>query len=181
VAPAMLKVLVAGLVGTLLGVAVMIIVILATGTTTSNSSTIGEELPNVTSPGGSSVTPTTTPGAGGATGGATGGSTGGQTGGAGAGDAAKGKQLFTSSGCGNCHPLAPAGTSGKVGPDLDNISADVQAAGKPLDDFIVESIEDPNAYVAKGFSPSMPPRGGADLSDQDVADLAAFISQSQGS
>src|SRR4029079_18012305 len=36
----------------------------------------------------------------------------------GTGDRAKGKELFTQK-CGSCHTLADAGTSGKIGPNLD--------------------------------------------------------------
>ena len=38
------------------------------------------------------------------------------------GDAAAGKALFTTS-CGGCHTLADAGTSGNVGPNLDDDEA----------------------------------------------------------
>jgi len=42
----------------------------------------------------------------------------------GAGDPAHGKQVFTQT-CGSCHTLAAAGTSGTIGPNLDNaFSAD---------------------------------------------------------
>jgi mono/diheme cytochrome c family protein len=36
-----------------------------------------------------------------------------------AGGAAEGKQVFESAGCGSCHTLADAGTSGTIGPNLD--------------------------------------------------------------
>jgi mono/diheme cytochrome c family protein len=45
---------------------------------------------------------------------------------AGGGDeaaSAAGKQVFTSN-CGGCHTLADAGTSGQVGPDLDELKPD---------------------------------------------------------
>jgi cytochrome c6 len=67
-----------------------------------------------------------------ATGGATGGGgtaeggskAGGGTGGGGAATAnAEGKQIFTQS-CGTCHTLSDAGTSGNVGPVLDQIKPD---------------------------------------------------------
>ena len=69
-----------------------------------------------------------------------------------------GKAVFTNNGCISCHTLKAAGAVGKVGPDLDKLPTYAQAAGKPLEDFIRESIMDPNAYVQPGFPKGvMPP------------------------
>jgi cytochrome c553 len=48
---------------------------------------------------------------------------GGGGGGGGAGASAEGKQIFTQS-CGTCHTLSDAGTSGSIGPNLDNLKPD---------------------------------------------------------
>src|SRR5690348_2257528 len=37
-----------------------------------------------------------------------------------AGDAAKGKTVFASAGCGACHAFKPAGATATIGPDLDS-------------------------------------------------------------
>ena len=77
--------------------------------------------------------------------------------------------------CSSCHTYAPAGANGKVGPDLDNLAADAKTAGKPLDDYVHESISDPNAYVVPGFpSGVMPP---FQLSPAQLDDLTAFLTQ----
>jgi cytochrome c oxidase subunit II len=69
-----------------------------------------------------------------------------------------GKAVFANNGCGSCHTYAPAGTSAKVGPDLDKLPAYAKQAGKPLEAFVKESIVDPNAYVQPGFPKGvMPP------------------------
>ena len=49
--------------------------------------------------------------------------TGGDGGGGGASASAEGKQIFTQS-CGTCHTLADAGTSGTIGPNLDELKPD---------------------------------------------------------
>jgi cytochrome c oxidase subunit 2 len=172
----MIKVLVAGLVGTVLGVVVMIIVIVLAGTTTSGATSVGlGSLPLSTAAlsGGASTptsTPTSTPPP----------SSGGSSTGA-AGNAANGKTIFTgSAGCGGCHALAAAGTSGGVGPALDDLSGDAQKAGEPLDAFIKSSIVDPGAFVASGYPDGvMPTSFGSTLSSTDIDDLVAFISASQ--
>jgi mono/diheme cytochrome c family protein len=92
------------------------------------------------------------------------------------GDAAAGKKLFASNGCGGCHTFKPAGASGQVGPDLGKLAADAQKAKHgSVEQYATESIKDPGAYVAPGFSNGMP--SFSQLSDQDVANLVAFLTQ----
>jgi cytochrome c551/c552 len=174
----MIKVLAAGLIGTIVGVVAMIIVIVLAGTTTGGSSSVGlGPLPlSTASPStGASSTPASTPPPS-----SGGGSTGGSTSGA-SGNPDNGKTIFTgSAGCGGCHTLAAAGTTATVGPDLDSLSGNAQKAGQPLDAFIKTSIEDPGAFVAPGYPDGvMPTNFGSTLSATDINDLVAFISASQ--
>jgi len=81
-------------------------------------------------------------------------------GGGGGGGGATGEAIFTSNGCVACHTFTPIPAAvGKIGPDLDNLKEAAAQAGKPLEDFIRESIVNPNAYLAPGFNPpsAMPP------------------------
>jgi mono/diheme cytochrome c family protein len=167
----MIKVLTAGLIGTAVGIAVMVIVIVSQGTTTSDSSAIGLTLSV------STATPSS------AASSAPSGSTS-TTGGGGGGDATAGKAVFTgAAGCAGCHTFTAAGSSGMIGPNLDNVSADDAASGgAPLDDFIKESIVDPDKYIAKGYTAGiMPTTFGSSLSSADIANLVAFISENQTS
>jgi cytochrome c553 len=75
-----------------------------------------------------------------------------------AGDAAAGEAVFQSAGCGGCHTLAAAGSSGAVGPNLDK--------AKPSFDLVVER-------VTNGKSP-MPSFKGQ-LSDKQIRDVAAYV------
>ena len=69
-----------------------------------------------------------------------------------------GKAVFEANGCASCHTLKAAGATGKVGPDLDGLPADAEKAGKPFEEYVRESIVDPNAYVVPGFQKGiMPP------------------------
>jgi cytochrome c oxidase subunit 2 len=65
--------------------------------------------------------------------------------------AVSGAAVFKNNGCASCHTLTAAGATGTVGPDLDKLPSYAETAGKPLEDFIRESVVDPSAYVEKGF------------------------------
>ena len=110
---------------------------------------------------------------------AAGGASGGQSGGgaAAAGDAALGKTTFASAGCGGCHTFKPAGTDAQVGPDLDNLVADAKKAGEPEDQYIEQSIVDPEAVIVSGYQPGvMPTTFGKTLSPAELSGLVAFLS-----
>ena len=100
-----------------------------------------------------------------------------QTGGGGpTGNAAAGKQIFTTTAqppCASCHTLAEAGATGQVGPNLDDVLKGKDAA------FVHQSIVDPNAVIASGYSAGiMPETYASALNDQQIADLVAFLEQS---
>jgi cytochrome c551/c552 len=104
--------------------------------------------------------------------------TGGSTNSSGGGDAAAGKTVFASSGCGSCHTFKAAGSSGTIGPDLDTAPAQDAKAdhNMALAAFVSESITDPEAYIAKGFSKGLMPKTfGNSLSKTQLKDLVAFI------
>lgn len=90
-----------------------------------------------------------------------------------AGDPKRGEELFFNSptaACASCHTVG--GRGGAIGPILDGIAVRGDKA------YIVESLMDPNAKLAKGFenleiSP-MPPVGVL-LKEQELADILAFL------
>jgi mono/diheme cytochrome c family protein len=93
-------------------------------------------------------------------------------------DVAAGKTLFSSSGCVSCHTFGPAGSNGTIGPDLDTAPAqDAKTDGNmALAAFIKESIVNPDAYIAKGFTKGlMPTTFGTQLKPTQIDDLVAFI------
>jgi cytochrome c2 len=91
-----------------------------------------------------------------------------------AGDAAAGKALFSAQGCNACHTFKPAGATGKVGPDLDNLAADAAKANRgSTAEYAAESIKDPAAYVVPGYPNGVMPK--FNLSDKQIADLVAFL------
>jgi cytochrome c oxidase subunit 2 len=170
----MIKVLTAALVGTIIGIIVMVVVIALSGTDTSGASSVGlGSLPVSTY---SASTSSSAPSSGGSSTPTSGGSS---SGGAVAGDANAGKAVFASAGCSGCHTLAQAGATGTVGPNLDTaIKGD--AGSTPLAAFIKESIVDPDKVIAKGYTAGvMPTNFGSSLSSTDIDNLVALIMSGQ--
>jgi len=97
-----------------------------------------------------------------------------------AGDAKAGATLFTAQGCGGCHVFKPANSQGNVGPDLDKLADYAKTANQgSLEEFTHESIANPSAYIEKGY-PNAMPNFGQSLSDKQIADLVAYLTQNQG-
>jgi cytochrome c553 len=151
----MIKVLVAALVGTIIGIVVMVAVIAIAGTDTSGSSSVGlGALPNSTfTPSGSS-TPSSSPPP------SSGGSSGPSSSGGG-GNAANGKALFTAKTCSSCHSVV-AGTASPF-PAAPNL-AELNASGALTTAKILNQIQNPAPPMPAGLA-----------SGQDAADLAAYI------
>ncbi len=84
------------------------------------------------------------------------------------GDAERGAELFVSETCGVCHST---GDNRLVGPGMKGVKA--RAASQGGDAYLIESIKDPNAVIAEGFTPGMSPF--AHLDDQTIADLVAYL------
>ena len=80
-----------------------------------------------------------------------------------AGDAEAGSAVFASANCGGCHTLADAGAGGTVGPNLDE--------AKPAESLVVDRVTN-----GKGAMPSFSGR----LDEQQIADLAAYVSSVAG-
>jgi mono/diheme cytochrome c family protein len=83
----------------------------------------------------------------------------------GEGDPVAGKEVFLgNSGCGTCHTLADAGTSGTVGPVLDDTT--------PSYDLVVDRVTN-----GLGGMPSF----SSTLSEEDIQNVAAYVSSVAGS
>jgi mono/diheme cytochrome c family protein len=79
------------------------------------------------------------------------------------GDAANGEKVFASAGCGGCHTLKAAGSSGNVGPNLDDAKPDVA--------LVLDRVTN-----GQGVMPSFK----GQLSEQEIADVAQYVVESTG-
>jgi cytochrome c oxidase subunit 2 len=90
--------------------------------------------------------------------------------------ATAGKAVFTNNGCGACHTFAPAGTTAKIGPDLDKLASYAQQAHQPLEAFVRTSIVSPNDYIQPGYPKGvMPQTFGTSLSKQQLDALVRYL------
>ena len=76
---------------------------------------------------------------------------------------AAGKATFLDAGCGDCHTLSAAGTTGTTGPDLDQT--------KPSEQRVAEQVSE-----GGGAMPSF----AGQLSEAEIRDVAAFVADATG-
>ena len=100
------------------------------------------------------------------------------------GDPGRGETLFnqssigsaSASGCMTCHSLEEGVTL--VGPSLAGVAARAPERVPELsaEEYLRQSIVEPNAYVVEGFSEGLMYQNyGRELTDQQIADLVAFL------
>jgi mono/diheme cytochrome c family protein len=77
------------------------------------------------------------------------------------GDPENGAKVYASAGCGGCHTMEAAGSSGTVGPNLDET--------KPDHELVVDRVAN-----GQGAMPSFKDQ----LSEQEIADVAAYVVES---
>lgn len=96
------------------------------------------------------------------------------------GDATRGAQIFKKGvndapPCSSCHSLGQSAFS--LGPKMTGISqrAGQRVPGLSADAYLRQSILDPSAFVVSGYRNIMYPNFKDKLSDQDLADLIAYL------
>lgn len=98
---------------------------------------------------------------------------------AGAAGATNGKDIFTASGCGSCHTLGKAGTSGTVGPKLDDLKTAAAKFGKQTKQtpqkYVEQSILSPTAFTVPGFPKGVMPSYQGRLKPKQVQALVKFL------
>ena len=81
------------------------------------------------------------------------------------GDPVAGKEVFLgTAGCASCHTLSDAGSTGAVGPNLDD--------AKPSEELVLDRVTN-----GQGGMPSL----SSTLTEQQIADMAAYVSSVAGS
>jgi len=103
-------------------------------------------------------------------------------------DTQSGQQLFTQS-CGSCHSLQAAGTSGTIGPDLDNAFAAAVAQGYPqssIENVVLDQIRLGSGEIATytngklGNFKQQTTMPANIVKGQDAIDVAAYVASVAG-
>jgi mono/diheme cytochrome c family protein len=83
---------------------------------------------------------------------------------------------FGPGGCSNCHSASADPAEPSTGPQLtlETLRANAADAGKPLADYVAESIVVPSAYAAPGYvrGTMQPPRG---LTKPQIEDIVSYL------
>ena len=101
----------------------------------------------------------------------------------GLGDQENGRKLFVSQ-CGGCHTLAAAGTSGTVGPNLDDSFAEARSESfkeSSIRDIVLGQIRNPGQYATGNASDELKANMPANLvTGKNAEDVAAFVAANAG-
>ena len=90
-----------------------------------------------------------------------------------------GEAVFANHGCGSCHAFAPARSSGKVGPSLNDLAGRAEQVGQPLREFVRESIVEPNAEVAEGYPANVMPETYGEIPRDQLDALVQYLVEGQ--
>jgi mono/diheme cytochrome c family protein len=93
---------------------------------------------------------------------------------AGLAGATTGEQIFTAAGCAGCHKLTKAGANGTIGPSLDDLASSPDVKGNP-EDYVRESILNPDAVVAQGYNAGVMPSFDGKLTDKQIQALVQYL------
>ena len=98
------------------------------------------------------------------------------------GDPVRGQDIFRNGlngapACKSCHATTAGHTMFALAPNLKGIAerAATRVAGMTAPQYIEDSIRHPEDYLVSGFRPIMYPNFGKDYSDQDIADVVAYL------
>jgi len=94
------------------------------------------------------------------------------------GDRIHGKELFKQ-GCGSCHTLADAGTTGTIGPNLDYAFLQSRKDGLG-EDTILQVVRDQMAYAITTPSTGVPGMPRDIFTGQDADDVATYVASVAG-
>ena len=86
-----------------------------------------------------------------------------------------GEQIFTAAGCGACHTLSKANGTGTIGPNLNQLAQSAEQQEGSPEDYVLESLVDPDAVVAEGFNSGVMPSYEGRLTEEQLQALVEYL------
>jgi cytochrome c oxidase subunit 2 len=82
--------------------------------------------------------------------------------------------VFVSNGCNGCHKFGDVPGNAQIGPDLTNVEAVAgnRVPGLSTEEYIRQSVTEPQAYIVPGFGPQMPT---LPLTPNEVEELISLL------
>jgi cytochrome c oxidase subunit 2 len=86
-------------------------------------------------------------------------------------ESADGQTVFLTAGCTGCHTISGISETGVIGPNLTDLSARAgdRVDGLSAEDYVRQSVLEPQAYIVEGFPDFMP------TLPLDVAEVDALV------
>jgi cytochrome c oxidase subunit II len=91
-----------------------------------------------------------------------------------------GAAVFEENGCGGCHAFGPAGSTATTGPALDDLEVRADTLGQDPEEFVRESIVEPNAVVHPDYQPNVMPQTYSQIPDDQLDALVQFLLEGEG-
>lgn len=87
----------------------------------------------------------------------------------------RGRQVYREKSCGSCHQV---GTDGALtAPALTHVgtAAETRRPGTSAEDYLIESIRDPGAYIVPGYPDTMPRGLDRGMTQEDLDGLVRYL------
>ena len=87
----------------------------------------------------------------------------------------RGRQVYREKNCASCHQI---GTDGAVtAPALTHIGtvAETRRPGTSAEEYLLESVRDPGAYIVPGYPDTMPRGADRGMTREDLDDLILYL------
>ena len=83
--------------------------------------------------------------------------------------------MYRERNCASCHQIGTDGSA--IGPALTHIgsTAGARELGTSAEDYLIESIRDPGAYIVPGYPDTMPRGQERGMTQEDFDDLVLYL------
>jgi mono/diheme cytochrome c family protein len=87
----------------------------------------------------------------------------------------RGRQVYREKSCATCHRIGSDGAT--IGPALTHVGsvAGTRRPGQSAEEYLIESLRDPGAYIVPGYPDTMPRGQDRGMTQEDFDDLVQYL------